>query len=224
MRASATTLAPELTARELEGLIDLLRRAALRGAHVEIGTAAGGTLKAMMQVYAAADRPRFVAVDTFTYFPDQRAVVERNLRSAGLDPAAVDFRAVNSDEAYLAAQTRSERYSFIFIDADHNADHVMRDLRWTGLLDEGGYVCLHDHSAAFPGVVWATRRFLRRNPHFRRVALVDSLAILQKTSSGTGGEVSTVDLALSSVVRPFQRLRKSLEKRWRRIQAKGTTK
>jgi predicted O-methyltransferase YrrM len=153
-------------------------------------------------------------IDSFRYFPDQRAIVERNLASSGIDPASVDFRESTSSTALRLALQKRESFSFILIDADHNADHVMHDLRWTRLLEEGGYVCLHDYQPAFPGVMWATDRFLRKNRSYRRVALIDTLAVVRKERLADRPEVTAVDLALARAVRPFQRLRLSLRRRF----------
>ena len=92
MRASATTLEPEISAGELARVVTLLRAGQLKGRHLEIGTAAGGTLKELMRAYPDGERPPFVVVDPMTYFPDQLAKVRRNLAAAGLDPDRVDFR------------------------------------------------------------------------------------------------------------------------------------
>ena len=86
MRASATTLASEVPENELAALKAQLKRRRLKGSHLEIGTAAGGTLKELMRCYPNTARPRFVVVDPMRYFPDQLAIVRRNLASAGLDP------------------------------------------------------------------------------------------------------------------------------------------
>ena len=86
MRASATTLAAETTGAERSALLDVLRQARLTGQHLEIGTAAGGTLKELMAIYPEAKRPPFVVVDPLVYFPDQRRAVERNLLLAGNRP------------------------------------------------------------------------------------------------------------------------------------------
>ena len=66
MRACATTLAPEVTEKELNALTGLLETSGLDAPHLEIGTAAGGTLKAMMGVYEDGVRPAFVVVDPMT--------------------------------------------------------------------------------------------------------------------------------------------------------------
>lgn len=216
MRQSALDLSSELAAAELAALRDLLRSARLSGAHLEIGTAAGGTLKEMMLCYAPP-RPRFVVVDTFTYFPDQKAIVERNLRSAGIDPAEVDFRASSSDAALSAAA--DERFDFILIDANHDARHVMRDLRWSSRLNPGGYLCLHDYAPKFPGVIWATERFLGNNANFRRVSLTGSLAVIQKMTEGAWEEVGVLDVLLGDLISPMHRLARSIRKRIGRLSA-----
>jgi hypothetical protein len=89
-------LAAEVSERELAARKALLKTRGLKGPHLEIGTAAGGTLKELMRCYADAERPRFVVVDPMRYFPDQPAIVRKNLASAGLDPKQVDFRIARS--------------------------------------------------------------------------------------------------------------------------------
>ncbi len=165
-------LSSETTGPEREALAQLLKDAALTGAHLEIGTAAGGTLKELMSCYPAESRPQFVVVDPFTYFERQRSAVEENLRSAGIDPADVDFRVGYSWAQLQTAQSRGDRFAFIFIDGNHDLKYVTQDLRWTRLLVDGGYVCLHDYSESFPGVILATDRFLRRNPNYSLVSHV----------------------------------------------------
>jgi predicted O-methyltransferase YrrM len=213
MRDSATTLQPELTANELATILDVLKTGGLRGPHLEIGTAAGGTLREMMAAYPSESRPRFVVVDPFTYFPDQRAIVERNLRGAGLDPAEVDFRVGFSWPALKEALARPERFSFIFVDGNHRAKYVMQDLAWARLLDVGGYVCLHDYKPKFRGVIWATERFLTRHPNYRRVAHVDSLVVLRKEAPARRPEVTALDIRLGAALETVHRWRWSVEKR-----------
>jgi hypothetical protein len=201
---------------ELVALVGLLKAARLEGPHLEIGTAKGGTLRELMLAYPSVRRPPFVSVDTFDYFPNQRAVVERNLASGGIDPSAVDFRVSTSWQALRRALRERERFAFIFIDADHNADHVMQDLRWTRLLETGGYVCLHDYQPGFPGVVWAVKRFLRCNGGYRMVNLIETLIIVRKEQAPIRPEVTMIDLALALSVRPLQRLQISVGKRFAR--------
>jgi predicted O-methyltransferase YrrM len=212
MRQSAVDMSSELAATELAALKSFLQSAHLKGRHLEIGTAAGGTLKELMLAYERP-RPRFIAVDTFRYFPNQREIVESNLKSAGLELAEVELRARSSEQALRAAIDAGERFDLIFIDANHEARHVIRDLRWAALLSEGGALCLHDYSPRFPGVVWAVGRFLGRNGNYRRVGLTDSLLILQKFSPDTDRIVGAFDTLIADVLSQVHRLRRSLRKR-----------
>ncbi len=212
MRQSALDMSSELAPAELAALKELLASSALKGAHLEIGTAAGGTLKELLLCYALP-RPRFVVVDSFRYFPSQRAIVENNLRSAGVDPASVDLRETTSDDGLRDAASRGERFDFILIDANHGARHVIRDLRWAKLLAPGGLLCLHDYSPRFPGVRWAVDRFLRNNRNYRRVGLHGTLMVLQKTGEGRNEEVRGIDVAIGDLLTPIHNLRRSIRKR-----------
>lgn len=216
MRPSATTLESELTPAELAALVGAMRQAGLTGRHLEIGTAAGGTLKAMMTSYPPEGRPPFVVVDPFTYYPDQRAIVERNLRGAGIDPATVDFRVGYSWPLLAGALKSGERFSFIFIDGDHGTRGVTQDLMWTRLLDVGGLVCLHDYRRKFRGVAWATETFLRRNPNYTRVSMTESLVILRKDAPSATPEISRADLVAAAALQHVHRLQWSLDKRFGR--------
>jgi predicted O-methyltransferase YrrM len=184
-----------VTAVEREALVGLLRGADLRDCHLEIGTAAGKTLREMILAYQGRELPPFVAIDTFEYFPNQLETVEQNLRAVGIDPGCVTFRKCTSYVAVFKALAAKERFSFIFIDAQHDAFHVMQDLLWTRMLLPGGYVCFHDYAQRFPGVIWAADAFLKKYPNYSRVDLAGSLLILRKESTGSTPEVSNFDLA-----------------------------
>jgi predicted O-methyltransferase YrrM len=212
MRQSALSMQSELQPAELEALRGLLASAQLRGAHLEVGTAAGGTLKELLLCYAPP-RPRFVVVDSFRYFPRQKEIVADNLRSAGIDPNDVDLRVLDSERALAAATAAGEQFDFILIDANHQARHVISDLRWAKLLRPGGYLCLHDYGPKFPGVTWATDRFLRNNRNYRRVSLTVSLLVIQKSEMSRRDEVGTTDLVFGKLLTPLHKLRRSIRKR-----------
>jgi predicted O-methyltransferase YrrM len=192
MRASATTLEPETSKNELTRLVALLRAERLKGAHLEIGTAAGGTLRELMRAYPDETRPRFVVVDPMTYFPDQLAKVRRNLEDAGLSPNRVDFRVAKSRPALGQARRAGETFSFIFVDGAHKIRYVTEDLAWAELLEPGGIVCFHDYGPAERGVMMAVDRFLARHPNYAVVDRVERLLIVRKLSAGRG-EVSLWD-------------------------------
>ena len=212
MRQSATSMESELQPAELAALQALLKSAQLRGTHLEVGTAAGGTLKELLRCYAPP-RPRFVVVDSFRYFPNQKEIVADNLRSAGIELADVDMRASDSESALAAATAAGEQFDFILIDANHQARHVISDLRWASLLRPGGYLCIHDYGPKFPGVTWATDRLLRNNPNYRRVSLTVSLVVIQKSELSRRDEVGSMDLVMGKLLTPLHKLRHSIRKR-----------
>ena len=216
MKPCATTLEAELTPEELDFLFETMRRAHLPGKHLEIGTAAGGTLWRMMRCYDDGERPPFVVVDPMTYFPNQLERVRENLQLNGVDPDSVDFRVMTSDRAFEAAEKGGEGFDFIFIDAIHKIRQVTRDLRWARLLNQRGVLAMHDYSREFPGVWVAANRFQAKNPHYVRLGLERSLLVMQKSVASRVPEVSAVDRFLAEVLAPCLQLKVSLRKRWRR--------
>ena len=188
----------ECTEPELAALMGAMRARQFTGAHLEIGTAAGGTLKRMMAAYPAQTRPRFVVIDPMTYFPGQRAAVEANLASAGIDPGGVEFRVETSARALARALRTGERFDFILIDGNHALRAVTQDLRWTRLLNPGGLVCLHDYEATdhmvIPGVKLALDGFLARRRHYALREVVGAMAIVEKREQGAP-EIDAGELA-----------------------------
>jgi predicted O-methyltransferase YrrM len=213
VRASATTLAAEVSERELAALKALLKARRLKGPHLEIGTAAGGTLKELMRCYADTARPRFVVVDPMRYFPDQPAIVRKNLASAGLDPKQVDFRIGRSWPEFQRAERAGERFAFIFVDGSHKIHHVTEDLAWTRLLSPGGIICFHDYNQNFPGVVLAVDRFLACYRNYRVVEQVGSLLIVEKTAASTAMEIGTWDRLRARIINVSHQLQASARKR-----------
>jgi predicted O-methyltransferase YrrM len=212
-RISASSLDPELGPDELICLRDLIRNSGLPGRHLEIGTAAGGTLCAMMNCFAAEQRPPFVVVDSMAYFTDQLEVVKQNLRQHGLDPAQVDIRVAKSFDAFQSAEAAGETFDFVFIDGAHKIRYVTQDLRWSRLVNVGGLICVHDYTPKQPGVVRAVNRFLHQHPNYERVALVNTLLVLRKRAASQAQEISRIDSLWALVMSPWIQLQQSLAKR-----------
>ncbi|MFH1023971.1 MAG: class I SAM-dependent methyltransferase [Planctomycetota bacterium] len=213
MRPCATTRESELSPAELDCLVGILRAGRLRGTHLEIGTAAGGTLWRIMTSGPAEIRPRFAVVDPMRYFPNQLDVVRENLREHGIAPDGVDFRISTSREALRAARLRKESFDFMLVDAGHKIRHVTEDLGWGDLLAAGGILALHDYSPAEPGVMLAANRFLRRNPHYHRELHVERLLVLRKTACASRPEVTASDRLRALVLTPWLQMRRNLKKR-----------
>lgn len=223
VRSTAHTLAPEMAPEELEALTGLLRRHQFTGRHLEIGTAAGGTLCTMMRCYPEGRPPAFTVVDPMGYFPNQLEAVRSNLQRNGLDPDAVRFEVATSDAAFRRAREEKATFDFMLIDGAHKIRYVTQDLRWLDLLDVGGRACFHDYAPRCPGVVMALDRFLARNPGFRREGLAGSLLILERTTAHSGPGIGGWDQARAAMLSPWLQFRHSLSKRIKnRPRASGT--
>jgi predicted O-methyltransferase YrrM len=183
----------EMFPEEIDFLTNLIGSEDLPGQHLEIGTAAGVTLAAMIQALPTPRHPAFVVVDNMRYFPDQLNVVRANLERDGVDPDTVEFRIGDSGELFEAAERSGDSFDFIVIDASHRIRRVTGDLRWTRLLRPAGVVCLHDYHPDFPGVVQSADRFLDLHPNYERMAQVGSLLTLRKVSESSRPEVSPGD-------------------------------
>jgi predicted O-methyltransferase YrrM len=217
MRQSATTFISEISARELARLTSLLRAERLSGRHLEIGTAAGGTLKEMVLCYPAGRRPRFVVVDPMNYFPDQLSIVHRNLSSAGIAAGEVEFRISKSWPALRQAERANETYSFIFVDGSHKINHVTEDLAWTRLLEPGGLVCVHDYEPNFKGVMAAVDRFLARHANYQIVDREERLIVIRKTDVSPRREISNWDLLRARLINVYHQFETAGRKRVARM-------
>ncbi|RTL62111.1 MAG: class I SAM-dependent methyltransferase [Pseudonocardiaceae bacterium] len=207
------TLESELAPDEMRFLLSCLHERPLAGKHLEIGTAAGGTLKSLMLSYPVDRRPFFASVDTMTYYDDQYEVIRRNLIDGGLDPDAVEFQKMRSADALRLAKTKDERFSFIFIDASHKISHVTEDIGWAKLLLPGGLICFHDYSAMHPGVVSAVDRFRKRCPEYAPIGQKGSLIIFRKLRNAVFKEVDAFDRIRAHVLAFIWQTTGSLRKR-----------
>ncbi len=194
MRECATTLKPEMSANEHALLTSVLKQPVRKGQHLEIGTAAGGTLCAMLQAFRATERPRFVVVDPMAYFPHQLDAVVRNLREHQLDPYSIDFRVSDSRTAFQQAAARRESFDFILVDGCHKILSVIEDLKWLRLLNAGGAVCFHDFTPKHRGVWLAVNRLLSGWKNYEVIGQADSLLAVRKSAESTRPEMTAADL------------------------------
>lgn len=178
---------------EIDYLIRLIASEDLPGKHLEVGTARGITLCAMVQAFRSPHDPAFVVVDNMRYFPDQIRVIRDNLERFGVDPDSIEFRVGDSRKVFRKAQEAGDSFDFMLIDASHRIRNVTADLRWTRLLRPGGVVCLHDYHAKFPGVVLSVDRFLVRHQNYERLAQVGSVLALRKRAKSAKPEVPVID-------------------------------
>ena len=213
-RLSSTTLQSEMTQVELGELCHLLRERSWAGMHLEIGTAAGGTLCAMMK--AATKQPHFMVVDSMRYYPDQRQIVEQNVISHGLPLKKVTIQEMHSWDGYIKAQKNGDRFDFILVDGSHKLRHVVEDLHWANLLNIGGVLALHDYHPNTPGVIIAADYFLAQNGNYRNAGLSDSLLLLEKINTDAPGGVRLMPDFWATLLQLYLQLRASLNKRLKR--------
>jgi len=213
MRESAHTLASELSEAELSHLCGLIRQGKLTGKHLEIGTAAGGTLVEMMKCFNESLRPQFVVIDPMTYFPDQIQTIHSNLKKYGLNPNQIDIRVQKSIDAFHMAEKQQETFDFILIDAGHKIKYVTQDLHWARRLNNGGLLCLHDYHSGEKGVLLAANRFMRRHRNFHKESVVERLLVLRKTSGRPTPEVSFSDTLYALMLSPILQLERGIKKR-----------
>lgn len=213
MRECATSLQPEMSPAEHELLLSVLKESAHKGLHLEIGTAAGGTLCAMMQTVQEAP---FVVVDPMTYFPQQQDIVVRNLREHQLDPNRVDFRVSTSRDAFKEATKKQDSFDFILIDGCHKIRSVIQDLKWLRRLNVGGTVCLHDFTPVHRGVFLAINRLLSGWSNYEILGQADSLLALRKRAPSTVPEITAADEWYATMMYlPLQ-----VERKWSRFKRK----
>ena len=217
MRRSAIDLSSECTKAERNCISDAVKLLPSGGNFLEIGTAAGGTLKEIIQTTDDCNlKAKFYVLDPFTYFPDQLKKVHQNLINSDIDPSRVVFWEGTTDTQFSITKKDKINFNFIFIDGDHKAFPLMKDLQWMDLLSVGGIACFHDYNEKFPGVIWSLDHFLGRNDQFKVISKVDSLVIIQRLGKKIR-PVKNLDLIQSKFMQVYLRLRRSIKKRFGKL-------
>ena len=147
---------------------------------MEVGTAAGGTLKEIINTSDDAKLlSKFFVLDLLLIF---RSTEENSteLVQLKIDPSRVEFWKGTTDSHLPIATEKKLEFNFIFIDGDHKAFPVMNDLRWMDLLAIDGVACFHDYNNKFPGVMWSLDRFLACNDQFSVLLRADSLVVVRR--------------------------------------------
>ena len=217
MRKSANTLDSEMSSEEILCLTQTLRENAFEGAHLEVGTAAGGTLCEMMKAthQRESQAPRWVVVDPMNYFENQLETVKKNMANHGIPANAADIRAQRSSSAWAEAEEKGETFDFILIDASHKIKHVTEDLRWARRLTMGGVLAMHDYTEPNNHVRTAVDRFTRKHPNYQTIGQAGSLIVLRKTSQSKTKEISDGDQLLAVLTGIWLQAKTSWKKRLR---------
>lgn len=215
MRRSAITLESEISDIERNALFAVMKNLSLKGTHLEIGTAAGGTLCEIYNFYKSSDReiPNFWVVDPMQYFPDQLDIVKKNLISHGVNLASVRFLESLSSIAIKKAFIENPVFDFILIDGSHKRNYVTQDLIWTRFLKKGGILCAHDYSSRFPGVQKSIDLFLKKYKNYKLISVTESLIVIRKMDTTKSSEITNMMMITAAVDGFIHQIRSSINKR-----------
>ena len=220
MRNCASTLESEITRLEMNSILNVLLKKKFVGTHLEIGTAAGGTLCQIISCYQKMGYiPPFMVIDPMKYFPFQFEKICKNLEDYSINPSSVEFIKCTSREAYLKKHVKETFLDFILVDGSHKIRYVTQDLMWSNYLRTGGILCAHDYSPDYPGVYSSINRFLDKNKNYKILSQVDNLLIIEKNKPNQPGKlgVSFGDLVRATALAPLFQLKASLKKRFKKL-------
>jgi len=212
MRECAITGSSEVGDVVINRIVSYLKDKKFRDTHLEIGTAAAGTLKRIMLAYDDQQRPEFMVVDPMTYFPNQFEIVKNNLQNAGIDPKEIIFYTTKSSIAYKKILRSGKRFDFIFIDGAHKIKQVWQDLRYTNMLNTGAILCVDDYLGV-PQVQIPVNMFLKKNPIYKIMSIEDRTLFIEKTSS-VKNKVDILAICMIPFINLFFQWRTSYMKRF----------
>lgn len=216
-RESAITLKSEMTDAEVYSIKNAIKDSKLTGLHIEIGTAAGGTLCEILKCYQNELKvvpPQFIIIDPLTYFDDQYEKICLNLQNNGLSRNNITFEKNKSSVAFRNLSTHACEIEFILIDGNHKINHFVGDLRFSRYLKAGGLLLIHDYSKSFKGIHSATNNFLNRYTNYEVLSHVDCLIILRKKSISNSIEISPLTLLSAHFRNLMDQVLNSLRKRF----------
>ncbi len=109
----------------------------------------------------------------------QKEFAEKIIADCGLDNKVV-LKKARSDQI-IFDDNELNNVGMIFIDGDHTYNGCENDLnKYSPLLNEGGFIIMHDYINKNCQVKAATDDFLKDNKHFKSLFLVDSMLVVKK--------------------------------------------
>jgi hypothetical protein len=147
------------------------------GHFVEIGTFQGRYFIAM--ALALQEGERALGIDLFDWpSPDTLSIFEANCARWGVvPPRAVTWKAHSGEmtPADMQAKLGGGAVRFFHIDGDHSDEALAKDLDLAAaLLHPRGLICLDDMlHPGYPFLVTTVERWLRANPDFRLMCVID---------------------------------------------------
>ena len=214
MRECSYTLSSEMAPEEISEILKFITLHKPKGTHLEIGTAAGGTLCEILKHYRYTlklDQPDFIVVDPLKYFDRQYEKICENFQNHSLTLDNIVFEKKKSNEALKEKKFNS--LALLIIDSNHKINHFVDDLRYTRFLKKNGLLIIHDYSDKFKGVKMPMDLFLDRYKNYTILSRVKSLLIVQKMNETNGSEVKSLDRILAHIFGLVIQLKTSTIKR-----------
>ena len=144
---------------------DLLTdRAGLYG--LEVGSFAGESAKVFLNTHAFV---AFYCVDAWSKDFATPAIVNDLApaevlfdKTVGMNPVVHKLKGTSQD---MAKKFPEDSLDFLYIDARHDYDYVLADLKsWVPKVHQGGIIAGHDWVHNWPGVPKACKEFFHRDP------------------------------------------------------------
>lgn len=151
---------------------------------VEVGCKEGRTCGYLLGQFPELE---VIAIDPWAPVPnadedysgwDFDAIEREFWENVGGNRARCRMNRLLSEQAAEAFARVNDSFDIVFIDAGHDYENALADIRaWWPLVREGGYLCGHDYQHKFPGVMRAVAAAF---PLLRVAVCPDSVWVVQK--------------------------------------------
>jgi hypothetical protein len=129
----------------------------------EVGTGNGETFQRLMEanpelkMIEVAHYPKKVSYKSYRSNQSGRLAKNRFVKTITPHDGRVEVLWKPSEKA--VEEVKDESLDFVFIDANHDYEYVLQDIRlWYQKVKSGGLICGHDYNNKFPGVKRAVKR------------------------------------------------------------------
>ncbi|MDO1445420.1 class I SAM-dependent methyltransferase [Rhodocytophaga aerolata] len=160
---------------------------------LELGTYIGKTAIVMASAFPANSPRKVYTIDTFTREIGDESSREKhlfkNISQYDLCNKLISENKVadkievlkGTTDQYAESLSKIPNIQLIFVDADHSYEAVKRDLvNYAFILEEGGYLAMHDYLYQQDGVKRAVDEFVTTHTEFKQLFLLGSILVLQR--------------------------------------------
>jgi predicted O-methyltransferase YrrM len=166
----------------LAGLVEQMKAKSFVEVGCKEGRTTGFLLANFPELHVTAIDPWAPVANSDEDYKDwDFAQIERDFwTNVGEHKDRCEMLRVTSLEAALIKENHHWQYDVVFIDAAHDYDNCIADIKlWWPHVREGGMLCGHDYQHKFPGVMRAVARCF---PLLRVAVCPDSVWCVQKES------------------------------------------